>query len=47
MKKVAEYAVTMKTAASWLDQEVVNSETGNKVKVRSLPKEQRERYKPK
>jgi hypothetical protein len=31
---------------SWLDKIVTNPETGNKVKVRSLPLEQRNRYKP-
>jgi len=34
-------------AASWLDQEVVNPATGNKVKVKSLPAKEREKYKPK
>lgn len=33
--------------SDWLDKEVVNPATGNKVKVRSLPPEQRARYRKK
>lgn len=43
MKKIARYI----KANNWLDQEVVNPTTGNKVKVKSLPASERKKYKPK
>jgi len=43
VNKIAFYLM----AESWLDQEVVNPTTGNKVKVRSLPAAERAKYKPK
>ena len=49
MKKTALFInLTKKTAEqSWLDQEVENPKTKNKVKVSSLPPKERERYRPK
>ena len=44
MIKIAQFLKTAET--SWLDQEVVNPQTGNHVKVKSLPSDEQQKYKP-
>ena len=43
MRKIATY---LNASTNWRDRIVLNPDTGNKVKVKSLPKEQQERYNP-
>jgi len=45
MKKIANFIKASESA--WLDKIVENPETGNKVKVKSLPVKDREKYRPK
>jgi len=46
MKKVSLYLYRKWMNNDWLDNEVIHPDTGNRVKIRTLPKKYRDRFRP-